>query len=405
MKPIPENDKFICDTVIVGAGAAGLFCAWELARANKPFLMLEGGEKAGRKLAACGGGHANFSNSVITSECYAGLEAQVFCKYALRKITLNEISSFISCLGFNFHQKENGKYFIRESASALVAKLLKTIGDRLILNARVSQIESRPREFTVHFKNKFIKCKNLILAPGSPANPKLAQCPDCWAILKAMGLPITPARPALAPLIYPDNHYGEFVELSGLSLPVKANINPIREDYNYIVDSLLFTHFGLSGPVILNLSLYFNKGDTLHVDFLPHFNFEKLCDERGRQTPQQILNKLLPRKLSLTLLPKTLSNRKCATLSRKERQELGIAVNAREFANLRLGGLARAEICAGGVELGSLNPYTMQTRDFPGLYVIGEAQNVAGRLGGYNIHWAFASAMLAAKNIIAGKID
>lgn len=387
------------DTVIIGAGAAGLFCAWNLSAAKMPFLLLERGGKAGRKLAASGGGHANFTNENMAPDCFTGNGAAKFCKFALKEFTPKDNLNFISSLNLHYIQKNNGKYFMRDPASALVAKLLEKIDVHLALNAAVSHIAYKSGIFDIHAGSQLIQCERLVLAPGSPASPVLAQCPDCWAILEKLGLPVLEQRPALAPLIYPDSNYREFGELSGLSVHVKTSVHPDHGKHPYFEDQLLFTHFGLSGPAILNISLYFNAGETLCVDFLPQRNFEKLCDEGGGKTAQEILARHLPRKLARMLLPETLRERKCANLSRQERQLLGTHVNNRAFAGLRTGGLSRAEICAGGVDLAALDPRSMQARNIPGLYVIGEAQNVAGHLGGYNLHWAMASAKMAARHI------
>lgn len=389
-----------CDTVIVGAGAAGLYCAYLLGEAKVPCLVLERGNIPGRKLAASGGGHANFSNANMAASFFEGAGAKEFCQRALKAHTPEKLLNRISRFGLHYIQKDKGKYFLLEPARKLVECLLNGIKGNISLNTAAHGITPCGNKFEIHTKRGTLRCRRLILAPGSPARPKLAQCPDCWQLPRDLDLPVLPPRPALTPLLYTDDSCAKFAELSGNSIHVHATLLPRLDSRPEISGSLMFAHFGLSGPAILNISLYFQENDVLLLNFLPEENFEQLCDAAGSKTALEILRERMPPRLAKALLPENLAQRKCAELSRKERKVLGKAVNAREFAKLRPGGLARAEICAGGVRLDALDPYTMQTLKYPRLYVLGEAQNVAGPIGGYNLHWAFASATCAAQAVL-----
>ena len=385
-------------TIIIGAGAAGLFCAWLLAKSGQPFLLLEQGGQAGRKLAISGGGHANFTNAHLASSRYLGSGQNNFCEYALGQFDSNQLLKIINSLNLHYQIKNDGQFFLREKASLFRDRLLAPVMANLCTNVRALSILREGNAFKIFCPQKIFSCEHLILAPGSPARPELALCSDCWEILRNFDVPLIPLKPALAPLLFPEDKYRNFAALSGLSVNVEASLSN-QPNAPVFKDSMLFTHFGLSGPAILNSSLYFNENSTLLINFMPGENFEKMCDSEGAKTPSGILKNFLPSKLAEQLLPPELQKRKCAELSRKQRQLLGRLVHASAFENLKAAGLAKAEVCAGGVNTGALNPQTMQLLKMPNLHIIGEAQNITGQLGGYNLHWAFASAWCAATSL------
>lgn len=390
--------------IIAGAGAAGLFCAWLLSRAGLPITLLEGGSRAGRKLAVSGGGYANFSNRRISPDNYYSPPLPDFCKNVLAGFGERDFIALCGQTGLKFREKEHGKLFLVEPASALTKKLLNgcsNAGCRIIYNERIEKAKYSQGLFSLQSAKGIHEAEKLVLALGSPARPRLAGCSSCWQLPRSLGHKIIPPRPALTSIHYTGGKYAAFADLAGISLNVSISFDGAAYGHKKLVwhDDILFTHKGLSGPAILNATLFAQKGSRLRIDFLPLYKFECLLDDNGKKTPRSILKQFLPDRLAKALLPLPRGERKAAELSRADRQALGAAVNDFILDEFAADGLACAEVCAGGVDVGEINPRTMQSLKLPQLYIIGEMLNVTGELGGYNLHWAFASAHAAAKSI------
>lgn len=396
MKPTVKTD-----VAIVGAGAAGLFCASLLSRRDLKVIILESAPEPGRKLAASGGGHANFSNLDMFPQKFLAPPGDSFCRYALKQWQPRQMADFMKCLGFSIIEKEHGRLFLKERAYELVNKMVRECQKgkcSLLCGKRVNSIEALANHFLLHTDRLALDASRIVLALGSPARPQLSGWQDSWALVRNLGHAVIPPRPALTPLHYAPKPQEDLTMLAGIGVKVRVKLasdGPASMTRSW-EDDLLFTHTGLSGPAILSASLYFTPASILEINFLPHENFERLLDSWGKGTPRSLLRKYLPQRLTDALLPLAVANRKVAELSRAERRALGQRINCYQLSNLKPAGLKSAEVCAGGVDLSELSPKSMESLLLPGLYICGEMQNVTGELGGYNLHWAFASAHMAA---------
>lgn len=400
------KDPIKADVCIAGAGAAGLFAALGLAKGGLSVILLESGGRPGRKLAISGGGHANFSNLDMRPDKFLAPPGDKFCSFALKALTPPMLIRFMEEAGFGVIEKDKGRLFLKEDAAKLAEFLESECaghGARFLLNERLLRLSPEEGGFLAVTDNLAVKAPFAIMALGSPARPKLASCVNCWKPLSDLGHKVFPPKPALTPLRYTMPGQDPLRRLSGISVNAEAVLNgegPLKTSRSW-EDDVLFTHLGLSGPAILCASLYFSAGSSLMINLLPGRDFEKIIDGGGKKTPRSLLRGLLPPRLADALLPEALADAPCGSLSRKDRALLGRAINSWLPGQLKAAGLDSAEVCSGGVDLEQVAARTMESRLFKNLYICGEALNVTGELGGYNLHWAFASARQAARGILA----
>ena len=387
------------DVLVLGAGAAGLMCAREAAGQGLKVVVLERGAIAGRKLAVSGGGKANFTNRHINASHYrcAGEGDSEFCAPALRSFTPAHMIRLVRQWHLPFEEREHGQLFLTVSAQKLVNALLEDCrqrGCRVVCKTPVESLCALDGMFEVKTALGAWRAKNVVLALGSPAWPQAGGSGQGYRLAQSLGHSLVTPRPALSPLLLPAGH--PFTELAGISLPVRISVGQ-----RHWQDHLLFTHDGLSGPAALKASLYWEEGAEVKVDFLPAQNFKTLLDanESGKQTPRAILARLLPQRLADALLPQENARRKAAELSRMVRTALEEAVHNHALLPAGVAGLKKAEICLGGVSTHEVDPLSMGSMRANGVYIIGEMLDVAGLLGGYNLHWAWASGMAAGRAV------
>lgn len=242
--------------------------------------------------------------------------------------------------------------------------------------------------------------RGLGLATGGPARPRLGATGSGFELARSFGHAVVPPVPALTPLIMPETWpHPELscADLAGICLPARLSL-PGRPEWAW-EDDLLFTHDGISGPATLKASLFWEPGQELHVDFSPRARLEEVLDAPGRILARTGARRLLPQRLADALLPPDLADRKCAGLSRADRAILAAAVHDSRVTPLRAAGMDRAEACAGGVDVGEIRPNSMESALVPRLWLMGEVLDVTGLLGGYNLHWAWASGMAAARGM------
>lgn len=405
-----------CDVLIVGAGAAGLLCAREAASQGLRVIVLEAAAKPGRKIAICGGGKANFSNRQILPEHYfcGHPEGAAFCAPALAAFGAENILAHIRAWKLPFEERGHGQLFLTVSAERLVDALVHDCherGCRVICNATVESIVpptpgQAEQGYHIQAGTMNFRARHLVLAAGSAARPQSGGSGAGYRLAQSLGLKVIAPRPALTPLLLAKGHC--LRDLSGISLPVRISLAPnlapnMAEAATgpSFEDDLLFTHDGLSGPAILKASLFWSPGMPLQCNFLlrAHVNTLLNAPEAGRSSARSLLCKYLPQRLVDAILPQDTARRKVAELSRASRLALHTAVHAHELIPAGLAGLKRAEVCAGGVDTRELAPHSMAAVKHTNLYVIGELQDVTGLLGGYNLHWAWASGAAAGKAI------
>lgn len=382
----------VYDVVILGAGPAGLTAAAAASRRGLSVLLLDKNVGPGKKLLLTGGGKANVTNRSVSPADYVG-ENPAFTRAALQRFTPEMMLRRLADEGINVEEREYGRIFCKNSARAVLEMLLRNAGKcRLVGENAVERIEAGPEGFALFSAAAAYRGRKLILATGSPAWPSCGADDSGLLLAHALGHRIVPVRPVLAPLLLPPDS-----PLSGLAgISAEVAISCDVPDSPSFTMPLLFTHNGISGPAILQISCWWRKGSSVILDFLPGLNAARLIDgATGKSTPHSLFSRLLPDRLCRALLPPSSADRRIAELSRRDRDILAAGLTAHRVTPLRSAGLHKAEAAAGGVDTGEVNALTMESLRVPGLFFCGEALDVAGRLGGYNLHWAWASGELA----------
>jgi predicted Rossmann fold flavoprotein len=405
------------DTVVVGAGAAGLATAI-FARAHdrgRSVLLLDGARKPGAKILVSGGGRCNVTNIVVTERDYWG-GSPAFIRRVLRAFSVQETIAFFARAGVPLHEEEDGKLFpdsnrARDVLEALLRQASEH-GVHLRSGSRVASIHPRATDFLVVTATDVFAARALVLATGGLALPKSGSDGAGYEMARAMGHTLVPTTPALAPLtIDPTRDEGMHAELSGTSLPVAISLWCDGRLAVTLCGPLLWTHFGISGPVVLNVSRHWlrarleGRRADLTANFRPGWDFQSLgaywldeCRAHPRRTVRAALERFLPASMALAL-PRRAgvdSGLLLAALAGEDRRRLTHAISRWPLAVAGSRGYTYAEATAGGVALREVNPGTMESRPRPGLYLVGEILDVDGRLGGFNFQWAWSSAFVAA---------
>jgi predicted Rossmann fold flavoprotein len=364
------------DAVILGAGAAGMMCAMTAGRRGRRVLLLDHADEPGRKILISGGGRCNFTNLDVRPERFFSGNPH-FCRSALARYTL-------------------GQLFCDGSARQIVAMLAGACADAgvaLRLGQRVRSV-TRTDRFVVELDAGEVSAPALVLATGGLSIPKMGATGLAHDIARRFGLPVTELRPALVPLVFGAHDLDVMRPLSGISAEVVASCNGTA-----FRENLLFTHRGLSGPAILQASTCWREGDPLSIDLLPDADAAAALRAAKRTRPRAALKThladLLPQRLALALAPEPLRDRPIGEIADRDLDTLGAALDGWRVVPTGSEGYAKAEVTLGGIDTRALSSKTMEARDTPGLYAIGEAVDVTGWLGGYNFQWAWSSGWCA----------
>ncbi len=388
------------DAIILGGGAAGLFCAAEAGRRGRRTLVLERAPEPGRKILISGGGRCNFTNIGAAPDRYLSANPH-FAVSALSRYTSADFIALVRQHGIAFHEKTLGQLFCDGSARQIVDMLMYEVGaggGEVICGQDITNVAHADGRFTVTANGRDIAAPALVIATGGPSIPKMGATGFAYALAKQFGLKLVEPRPALVPLTLPAED-ALFRELAGVAAPVIA-----RSGGAAFREAALFTHRGLSGPAILQISSYWRHGEAIGLDFLPD-EAEGWLRDAKRQSPRATLRSLLGHRLPARL---------AGALSGALAEELaadgiiaGLPDPALAAAERRLGswsfapngteGHAKAEVTSGGISTAELSSRTMAAKRVPGLHAIGEAVDVTGWLGGYNFQWAWASGWAAAQ--------
>lgn len=377
------------DVIILGAGASGLMAGATAGARGRSALILDHAVKPARKIRIAGGGKANFTNLNMGPEYYVGNNPQ-FCRSALQRFSPEDSINWVSGGGIRFEEREQGQIFCRSSANDLANLLLddcRNAGCTLLMSEKVSGVRGNG-PFDVHVGNRVFRSRSLVIATGGPAWPKIGATSYGLTLARQFGHETLNFRPALAGLVMPVKW--PLAGLEGISLKVDIRLpdhkRPVAENL-----SLVFTHTGVSGPAALQASLHWKEGSPVILNFLPGESLAALLEVNGKLLIKNLVRRYLPDRLADALTPSRLADVKSAELGRKDRELLYEAVHAFQVLPGGTEGYARAEAARGGVDTGRISSKTMQSRLVPGLYFCGEVLDVTGRLGGYNLHWAFAS--------------
>ena len=395
------------ENIIIGAGAAGLFCAAQLGKLGKQATIFDNGKKIGRKILMSGGGFCNFTNMEITSGRYIS-QNKHFVKSALKRYTQWDFIALVAEYGIPYHEKELGQLFCDNGAEDIV-KMLGTECDKygvhIQLRSEVSDVEAVENAPKVRFKLKVNavewQCRNLIIATGGLSMPGLGASPFGYQIAEQFGLNVIPPRASLVPFTWRESEKF-YSALSGVSLDVAAT-----NQHKTFTHQMLFTHRGLSGPAILQISNYWQLGESIHLDLLPYNNIRHHLDEMRQSSPKlqlkTVLSRLLPKKLvELWLEQGLIQDEVIANLSKVRLENLENLIHNWQFIPNGTEGYRTAEVTMGGVDTHEISSKTMEATKIKGLYFIGEVLDIVGWLGGYNFQWAWSSAAVCAMGIAEG---
>ncbi|MFC4272210.1 aminoacetone oxidase family FAD-binding enzyme [Sneathiella chungangensis] len=389
-----ESRKF--DVVIIGAGAAGLMCAIEAGRRGRKVLLLEKAEKCGKKILISGGGRCNFTNLFAAPDKFIS-DNPHFCKSALSQYTQSDFIALVEKHRVAYHEKKLGQLFCDGSASEIVALLETECAAHGVIIWRGSgadKVEKEDDHFLIATGGQVLSAKSLVVATGGLSIPKIGANDFAYRVAKAFGLALVPARPGLAPLTFEAADKKRFARLTGISADVSIGYEKTR-----FRENLLFTHRGLSGPAILQISSFWELGKPITIDFLPDIDLEHILKEKRQPQPRtkvsSYLKDHLASRLVDVLLEEFVDLPELGNCSDKTIREIVKSIKLVKLVPVGTEGYAKAEVTVGGVSTEVLHSKTMECRSVPGLFFIGEAVDVTGFLGGYNFQWAWSSGYVA----------
>ena len=387
--------KKTIDVLIIGAGAAGLMCAIEAGKRGRSVLVLDHANKPGKKILMSGGGRCNFTNLDVTDEHFTSHNPQ-FCKSALSRYTPWHFIELVNKHQIPFHEKSLGQLFCDRKSKDIVEMLLaecEAVKVRIQLKTEIKQLSKANERFTVNTSNGDFDCQSLVIASGGLSIPTMGASPFGYKVAEQFGIKVWPTRAGLVPFTLHDQHKQRFADLSGVSVDCIASCN-----HTQFREHMLFTHRGLSGPAMLQISSYYQPGDTLQINLLPTLDLAKQLKQAKQQQPncqlKTIINRYLPKRLVAIWLgdhaDKLLQSLSDKDLTRIANlfQDWQIKPNATE-------GYRTAEVTLGGVDCDAISSKTFEANQVNGLYFIGEVLDVVGWLGGYNFQWAWSSGFAA----------
>lgn len=384
------------DVLIIGAGAAGMMCAIECAKRGRKTLVIDHAKKLAEKIRISGGGRCNFTNMDVSAKNYLS-ENPHFCKSALKRYTNWDFISLISEYGITYHERDHGQLFCDDSAQQIIDMLKRECdkaGAEIRIETKVEGISQTENGFLVMTDLSEIDCTSLVIATGGLSIPKIGATNFGLKQAEHFGLNVIHPRPALVPFTFDQALRNDLDGFSGISLD--AHIRCGKTEFR---EALLFTHKGISGPAVLQISSYWTPGETIHINLVPDtdvFTYLKNAKEKQpKQEPQTVLANLLPKRLAHRIVELHGTKGKLAELSDKKLKELADKVNDWQLIPSGTEGYRTAEVMRGGIDTDELSSKTFECKKLPGLYFVGEVLDVTGHLGGYNFQWAWASGYCA----------
>jgi predicted Rossmann fold flavoprotein len=387
------------DAVILGAGAAGLMCAITAGNRGRRVLLLDHAERPGAKILISGGGRCNFTNLETAPERFLSGNPH-FCKSAINRYTQRDFIGLVERHGIGHHEKTLGQLFCDGSAREILAMLLaECAAARVDLRLGHDIVEVvRNDRFRVETGKGTFDAAAVVLATGGLSIPKLAASGFTYGVARRFGLGVIEPRPGLAPLRVTGQMLRLCQLLSGVSTHTVVSCG--RQSFR---ENILFTHRGLSGPAILQISSYWREGDVLTIDLLPTLDAESFLKERKRDRPKaelkSVLAEVLPTRLAHVLAETAPSGAAMANLPDRILTATATRLKRWQVRPSESEGWPKAEVTVGGIDTAGLSSRTMEARNVPGLYIIGEAVDVTGWLGGYNFQWAWSSGWCAGQAV------
>lgn len=390
------SEKF--DVVIIGAGAAGLMCAAEAGRRGRQVLVLDHAKKPGRKILISGGGRCNFTNYDVSAHNYLCRNPH-FVKSALSQYTNWDFISLVSKYEIAFEERDHGQLFCLDSAKEIVNMLLSECDQPTITQRYQQEILSTVQTetgFVLNVAGKAIECESLVVATGGLSMPKLGATPFGYRLAEQFGLDVVPTTAGLVPFTLHKEDKEDFAELSGVAVPSEIT----AEDGTLFKEALLFTHRGLSGPAVLQISSFWRAGQSVTVNLVPNEDIQTLLDRSREKHPNQSLKntlaRVLPKRLVEVLIERDiLIDKPLKQLNVREVEAIVQNLEQWQIAPNGTEGYRTAEVTLGGVDTDAISSKTMECKSVKGLYFVGEVMDVTGWLGGYNFQWAWSSGYVA----------
>ncbi|HBR0888032.1 TPA: NAD(P)/FAD-dependent oxidoreductase [Klebsiella pneumoniae] len=393
------------DAIVVGAGAAGMFCAAQAGQLGCRVLLLDNGKKPGRKILMSGGGRCNFTNMYVEPAAYLSQNPH-FCKSALARYTQWDFIELVGKYGIAWHEKTLGQLFCDDSAEQIVNLLLAECekgGVQIRLRSEILSVERDEQGYRLQVNGETLVTKKLVIASGGLSMPGLGASPFGYKVAEQFGLKVLPTRAGLVPFTLHKPLLEQLQVLSGVSVPSTIT----AENGTLFRENLLFTHRGLSGPAVLQISSYWQPGEFVTVNLLPDCDLDDFLNEQRSAHPNQSLKNTLAMQLPKRLVEclQQLGQIPDVTLKQlnvRDQQTLVEMLTAWRVQPNGTEGYRTAEVTLGGVDTNELSSRTMEARKAPGLYFIGEVMDVTGWLGGYNFQWAWSSAWACAQALVEG---
>ena len=392
------NNKY--DVIIIGAGAAGLMCSFEAGKRGKKVCLLEHSSKIAEKIRISGGGRCNFTNLFSTDSNFIS-DNKHFCKSAFAKYTQNDFIDLVKKHNIEFFEKKMGQLFCIKSAKDIIDMLVSECINQkveIFIDTKIKNLSKDENSYIVKTDKGNISSPSIVIATGGLSIPKIGATDFGYQIAKQFNLKVTELTPALVPLVFEKDILDFCKSLAGTSLNASIKINK-----TVFKEGLIFTHRGLSGPSILQISSYWVKDSPIKIDLLPDHDIEVVLKNRRISTPKQIVSKILsdylPNKLSLAICDQLKVKKQIGDTSNQILKKVSNFVNNWTVVPSGTEGYKTAEVTLGGIDTKEISSSTMECKKHPGLYFIGEVLDVTGHLGGHNFQWAWSSGFLAGQYV------
>jgi hypothetical protein len=389
------------DVVIIGAGASGLMCAIEAAKRGRSVRVIDHANRSGKKILMSGGGRCNFTNYTVDADNYISHNPH-FCKSALKRYSQWDFLALVQRHQISFHERSHGQLFCDDSAKDILHALLaecQQYGVDIQTQCSVERVtQIVDAGFRITTARGVLNCQSLVVASGGLSIPKMGATPFGYQLAEQFAVKVWPTRAGLVPLTLQPADKETFSALTGIAVPCEITVRQ-----HSFKENLLFTHRGLSGPAVLQISSYWQPGEALAINCLPDIAlFELLKQQRGQGSTVKLktfLADLLPKRLLQALLPEFLLDKTLADCSDKQLQLVAAHLQSWQIKPNATEGYRTAEVTVGGVDCNALSSKTMECLAVPGLYFIGEVVDVTGWLGGYNFQWAWSSGWCAGQYV------
>ena len=392
------NNKY--DVIIIGAGAAGLMCSFEAGKRGKKVCLLEHSSKIAEKIRISGGGRCNFTNLFSTDSNFIS-DNKHFCKSAFAKYTQNDFIDLVKKHNIEFFEKKLGQLFCIKSAKDIIDMLVSECINQkveIFIDTKIKNLSKDENSYIVKTDKGTISSPSIVIATGGLSIPKIGATDFGYQIAKQFNLKVTELTPALVPLVFEKDILDFCKSLAGTSLNASIKINK-----TVFKEGLIFTHRGLSGPSILQISSYWVKNSPIKINLLPDQDIEVILKNRRISTPRQIVSKILsdylPNKLSLAICDQLKVKKQIGDTSNQILKKVSNFVNNWTVVPSGTEGYKTAEVTLGGIDTKEISSSTMECKKHPGLYFIGEVLDVTGHLGGHNFQWAWSSGFLAGQYV------